>query len=552
MSSAIPTVQSERTLTGVELVPMVLPNGETWIIESFLLAKVLEFLGGDSGELGIEVGSIIEAFSHDEDRYILRQFTGAYSFNFIWIDKPLEVGDKVLIRGRNDDADGTVRLRAGRDPDGDWLTASGAFVDEFTVLDVTAAVSAQTGFSVWIEGDEAGSVRYDITHVFITRGTNDLGIGAVKIMILTAPDLENFPPAFNAERVYSVGNKFHYENDVYEVIVPIVGVTPPDARYYRILQDVPRVARWSLFGNTEPIPMGKLPDIGTDGIPANMVENFSKTNFPDTKVPHQKLPDIEIRRSADGLLIYYEGELVTGRNVYPANSESAGVMIPEQFIKLRELHAWAHLDERLPKDALPTDVVYGVPTRAGEWTDSKAYRDGQIIRATETGGNRRYFLALRDNSNINPLRANSSWIELGLQPSNYRIRGRGQWNAGTAYEPGDMVTTVECLFICTSAITSATNPKNDSQHWDLLFYLTVDSSAIGEVFIALDDGANDGVEVSPGWMFWRGPWGSGNYYSPQNVVSYQNQKYICLSYHQANNTNRPMGGAHSATYWEVW
>ena len=557
MTTSIPTVASERTLTDVALVVMVFPNGETWTLESVLLGDLREHLGSVSA--GAVIGNVRLCFFDDQDIYFLLTASGAYQYSILSLpDESIEEGDRILVQCGSENAEARFVLRYGQDAASPG-TETQVAIDGFVVFNVE---QASTGFSVWIEGNVNGDVRWTRRSVYCTRGTNDAALGSIKAALVSAIDPENFPPAYNASRVYVHGEKFYFQNAVYEALRHAYDIQPPNETYYRKLIDAAgvsntdidaRIADWAEDGNTDDIPMAKLPDIGTDGIPANLVENFAKTNFPNSMVPYERLPGLSTAQSPDGITLKYSDDIHnSNRNLRLADNSNAGLLSPAEHRVINSLHSWTHDGERLPKGSLPADVRYGLLHDRVEWRADISFATGEICRATETGGARRFFIALRDSTNVNPLRANTSWGEIGAPQLTYRVRGRGQWNAGTSYVPGDMVTTVECLFVCTAPVSGANNPKNDDSHWDLLFFLTVDASDIGEVFIALDDGADDGIEVSPGWMYWRGAWASGIVYSEQNLVSYSGQKHICLANHTSANSNRPTGGAHSATYWEVW
>ena len=71
------------------------------------------------------------------------------------------------------------------------------------------------------------------------------------------------------------------------------------------------------------------------------------------------------------------------------------------------------------------------------------------------------------------------------------------------------------------------------------------------------DGVNgrDGLDGAPGadgiGFLWRGPWGSGNSYAAQDVVSQDGASWLCVSAHVADATTEPGVGTSAATAWNL-
>lgn len=537
------------------------------------------------------IGSVRLCFFDDQDAQLLIQTNGPYDIELLELPgQAIAAGDRILVQCGSLEGGSQVVLRHGLNQS-DAATAPVDIVDEFVVLEATQAA---TGFSIWLQGNHVGSLRFTRRAVYCCRGTNDQAIGAIKAALVSAVDPENFPLAYNSQRVYVPGERFHYQNAVYETLQHTIGQSPPNETYYRKILDgasvsnsdidariadwaeegnssaIPanklrnapqrsnadidaRIADWAEAGNSDQIPMAKLPDVGTDGIAANLVEDFAKTNFPDSRVPFGRLPGLSTAQSPDGITLKYSDDIYnSNRNLRLADDTNAGLLSPAEHLVINDLHSWAHNDERLPKSALPADVRYGLLHDRAEWRADISFSTGDICRATETGGNRRFFIAARANTNVNPLQTNTSWLELAQTISVPDIRGRGVWNAGTSYYPGNFVTTVECLYVCTAPVSGGTNPKNDAAHWDLLFYLNVDASDDGEVHISLDEDQADGIAINPGWLYPRGDWSVGTFYVENNLVKRSGTRYLCIAQHTAANNNAPGTGVNRDTYWEVW
>lgn len=132
------------------------------------------------------------------------------------------------------------------------------------------------------------------------------------------------------------------------------------------------------------------------------------------------------------------------------------------------------------------------------------------------------------------------------------LRSRGPWQKDTTYYPGNMVTYLECLCLCVNKVTSADNPKNDAANWDILFRLDVSVTDDGEIQVALDESKANTFAINPGWLYPRGDWTAGVFYTKNNLAKRNGVRYLCLANHTAANNNRPTNGANWKTYWEVW
>lgn len=515
-------------------------------------------LGADV-ELNPVIGTVRLCFFDDQDVSYGFQANGAYDVEVLDLEESVQAGDKILVQCGAIDGGGQFLLRTGNQD-----TPLQATVDGFCVFDAPAAA---TSFSIRIQGTYTGQVRYQRRAVYCCRGTNDLALGAMKAALVSAVDPENFPPGFSATRIYVPGEKFHYQNAVYEVIRHVINQAPPNVTYYTKVLDAAavsnsdidaRIADWAEQGNTSQIPMSKIPDIGTDGIPANLVENFAKTNFPETTVPPDKLPDINITQSAGSARIDYSGNTQASYSPLSVASDTvAGLMTPTQKSQLDGLPSWVTDGSRAPKNRLPSDVVYGLPTFRGEWNSAHSYSDGEIVKATPTGPSAtpRFFLAVRDNSNINPLQSNSSWIELGVHQS-IGIRVRGLWARSQEYLPGDVVVHQDELLLCTVGRPANTDTEPLYTQWDVLMHMGLDVTPDGTLqFTLWNEGSQLEYRAAAGarFLFNRGDWTARRYY-PQNVVREVGQRYICKVEHDASSSNQP--GSSTAvnweTYWERW
>lgn len=510
----------------------------------------------------IVVGDVSRIYQHYEERNLLTTHSGDYALRLpvLFDQVALAVGDMVLVQGRTNDPNGTVYISQGSTTTA--ISDSQAFVDGFAVLTISAAASS---YSVVTSGNLTGQLLWDVQSVHRMRGTNSLGIGVVKLDLLVTPDLENFPPAFSSERVYSIGDRFYYQNAVYECIATIIGQTPPNATYYRKLIDAAsvsngdidaRIADWAEAGNTDPIPDAKIPAADTGGIAANLVENFAKTNFPETEVPPTKLPTIQVTTSSGSTTFGYQGQTGARSALGLATDTIAGLLSPAFKGILDGLPDWIYNGSRAPKNRLPSDIVYGNALK-GEWNSGHAYSAGDLVKATPTGPHAtpRYFLAIRNNSNINPFQTNSDWLELGVHQS-IGVRIRGLWNRANSYLPGDVVVHQDEMLLCTEARAANADTAPLYTHWDVFFHMGLDVTDDGTLqFTLWNEGSQLEYRAAAGarFLFNRGDWTARTYY-PQNVVKHVGERYICKQQHTASTGNEP--GSSTAVnwgnYWERW
>lgn len=512
------------------------------------------------------IGTVRLCFFDDQDAQFVTGTNGPYDLELLQLpEENLVVGDRVLVQCGSLEGGSRVVLRYGASRS-DMATAPAAIVDGFVVFDTTQAT---TGFSLWLQGDHVGQLRFTRRAVYCCRGTNDLAMGAIKAALVSAVDPENFPPAYNNTRVYVPGERFHYQNAVYESLRHVIGQTPPNDTYYRKLLDGAaisnsdidaRIADWAEQGNTAEIPMAKLPDLGTDGIPANLVENFAKTNFPETAVPYTKLPALSIHVSNLDVAVRYLGDS-SAAIIGLATDTLAGLLSPANKSVLDRIPAWLTDGSRAPKNRLPSDIVYGLPTYRGEWNSGAGYQIGQIVRTTLSGpqGGYRFWFAIANSSNINPLESNSSsrWMELRSQPppAVTGVNPRGQWSASNSYVRGDVVTWDAHILICTVDSMAANSAQNPYGSFTEMCAIDLDVNFEGRVYLDLYDGGHPRrqVEMPMRLMYNRHDWqATDRYYLAENVVKNGGARYICLRDHQASSSREPGVSSGWADLWELW
>lgn len=410
-------------------------------------------------------------------------------------NRTLEAGDKLLLRCFSNDGEWVLRSPAN-DRDAPIVSDLVSADNDFAVLTLTQDV---TGYSIWLEGEYTGQLSFNLFYVHRSRGSNDAALEVEKIDITVAPDLENFPPEQEEHIVYSEGDKVRHENAIYQSLVDNNLAPLTDTSAWRKIFDGSsisasdidaRVAYWAARGNTDEIPISKLPDLGTDGIPSNMVENFAKTNFPDTIVRPEKLPALNASHSASSISLGYAGQSGAYTVISQASQLLAGLLSPTDWSKLQNLANWAYNSDRLPKSKLPADTAYQLTWR-GLWRTG-SYTRGQICYTDDSEhGGLRLWIA-RSDTTANPLDAGQTgWWELvesnrinmtaegRLTLDNSRGRDiadnnpmywRGNWADGRDYYKGNVVNATlngyQVLWICIANHTSSASnsPTSLSSH----------------------------------------------------------------------------------------
>lgn len=381
----------------------------------------------------IEVGDVRRIYQHYEERNLLLTPSGAYSVRLpVEFDMiPLSVGDKVLIQGRSNDAGGLVYISRGTGTEA--ISDSQAFVDGFAAVVISEAATA---YSVVTAGNLDGRLLWDVQSLHRLRGTNELGEGVIKLDLLVTPDLENFPPAYSDDRVYSAGDRFYFENAVYRTLRPVIGHRPPNETYYEKLIDA------------------------SGGINAALVEDFAKTNFPDADVPDEKLPLITVGQTGQHVTIGYQGQSRTRQSIPAATQDRPGTLSTADKTKLDNLPLLGSDSSVLPKNRLPSDIAYGDFMLAGLWNSGTQYARGRVAWTDEAAhGGIRFWIARRSNSNISPLSTGQdAWFEVAEEvrinlsdegrlyfdtsrgrayADNNPLTFQGAWADGTVYYKGN-------------------------------------------------------------------------------------------------------------------
>ena len=483
--------------------------------------------GVSSAELVIG-NAPIRVYQHFQQRALLSTHDGAYRIRFTphFDGHALQVGDKILVQGRANDPNATVSIQGSNVQNAASVSDSQPFVDGFATLTVSAAVTSEVGFSVVLQGLVEGQLQWDIQSVHIFRGANDLAIDVAKMDLLITPDLENFPPEFSPTYVYSVGDRFHHENAVYEVIQTIVGHEPPNDTYYRKLLDAAavsntdidsRIADWAEAGNTDPIPL-------------------------------EKSRGISVLQSAGSANIGYDGQTGAFSTLTPASDSVAGLLTPGDKATIVAVPTWLTDGSRAPKNRLPSDVVYGLPTYRGEWNSSTAFAKGEMC----TVGSRAFF-AVAASSNIDPTQDSAQWIELGT--SELPIDGRGVWRPTNAYSRGDIAVwgsgTEHQVLLCIAPVAANTETAPSPTYWHQLLILQFEQGLDGRIFLKTWDNGGDINKFDTGIavMFFRGAWTTNTQYYQQNTVRRNDVTYVCTTDHTGVSSNAP-GSSGGAGYWE--
>jgi hypothetical protein len=97
---------------------------------------------------------------------------------------------------------------------------------------------------------------------------------------------------------------------------------------------------------------------------------------------------------------------------------------------------------------------------------------------------------------------------------------KGSWSSGTSYVVNDVVSYNNSSYICISSTSSTTTPNLLTTNWSLLALA-----------------GTNGIS-----FIWRGAWVSGTSYVANDVVSYTNSTYICISATSSTTTPDSLAG----------
>lgn len=111
---------------------------------------------------------------------------------------------------------------------------------------------------------------------------------------------------------------------------------------------------------------------------------------------------------------------------------------------------------------------------------------------------------------------------------------KDEWALSTAYQEGDLVKSGGSVYICTNPHTSTTQTRPGyGNQWGTAWAEFATAGIDGETFD------------------WRGSWGLGVTYNPNDVVQNAGSSFICTNQHIASSTNEPGVGVNNSLYWDV-
>ena len=510
-----------------------------------------------------DIGDVRLCYFDDQDAQFLFTANGAYQRGILALpDQEIMVGDTILVQVGIHIGAGDIVLRYGQQGTDD-ANPPEVIVDNFVALEVG---QHSNGFSIWIEGDHTGQIAYTLRSAYCCRGSNELTIGAIKAALVSAVDPENFPPAFNQDRVYVPGEKFYFQNAVYECIQHTIGRPASNTTYFRKLIDAAgvsntdidsRIADWAEEGDTSQIPANKLgnaPSGGGSTTPAEIdarIQTWARANNYDP-LPGTKLVNAPQRSNS-----YIDGRIETWARAGDTSAIPAAKLTnapsgdgPTDGIPAAQVENFAKTTE--PSVQVPTSRLPGLFSSFDASSGFISYRGSTSSGATlelATDSNAG-LVSSAEHAIINAVptwvTATSTRVPKSKLPADI-VYGlptyRGEWNSSVAYSTGEIARTTLTgggfRFWFAAMNNNNINPLTDTTGRWIELGASPQLDSVGRL---------NGSTYNP--MFWRGNWTTGVNYYQGNVVQESGIPWVCLANHTSGSNNRPLTGTHQSTFWD--
>ena len=218
---------------------------------------------GPEQDEAFELGDVHLAF-HDHTPVLYGGNVGPYDWDALEIrNQELRVGDVVLAQIDSNDPDADVVLTDGATD----LTDVVAIEHGFATLTVHTARAADSIWHLTLRGSLATQVRFSPAGLWVCRGTSAPALDALMAGAVMQVSPDPFPPEYDSSHIYAVGEHLHHDNVIYKVTRPVLNVPPPNVTYYEVVFENNAV-EWAQAGNTDLVPVDKLPDVPLDKLPA--------------------------------------------------------------------------------------------------------------------------------------------------------------------------------------------------------------------------------------------------------------------------------------------